>query len=308
MNNKYKEVFSYLSPSEKSVEKIYQITTDKKKFNYKKVIKRIAAATMALALVIGGGVGIDFIAKTNQADNTLGIYVAYAAEKELTRIEKLNEQDLFYRIYVIDYSNAEKRKKIEADYNTDNRKQQEIAHELGSHGIGTSIQRSFSAGNNGMIRTLNAGEFVLNLDDYSDVKNIIIENTSKYGQIQFSYIADSSKSISHADCVMKINELYSDVLIQSNRITITGEELQYSKNSDMYIMGSGKHEIKKGYSLNWDITTALYEELEKDMNYDLTQIQDTITVTVNYLDGTTDSAVVNLNCDKDGYIHLSNRQ
>lgn len=70
-------------------------------------------------LLIGAGVCADYIVQKNYEssisfpDNKLGVLVACASEKGLIKIENLNEQEFFYRIYVIDYTNDEKRQKME---------------------------------------------------------------------------------------------------------------------------------------------------------------------------------------------------
>ncbi|MDE6386133.1 MAG: hypothetical protein K2L36_08350, partial [Eubacterium sp.] len=217
-------------------------------------------------------------------------------------------------IYVIDYTNDEKRQKVENDYNRENNEQREISEKLSKKDIGTHTNGSFSTLDNGMLRTLNTSNLVLNLNNYSNVKDITIENASKYGELQFSYVTENTGEIFSETENLTVfttplgeeDAVYASKYICGNKISVTGEELQFSKNMGLYSMGIGKHEINKGYEFSWDISNALYRELEKDINFDLTKITDTITFTVNYLDGTTESTIVNISFDSDGYMHLSN--
>ncbi|MDE6125177.1 MAG: hypothetical protein K2G22_08150 [Eubacterium sp.] len=318
--DKYKATFNELSPSEDAVERIFEMTSDKKKFNHNKIFKRITATALAFVLLIGVGFCADYIAQKNYEssisfpDNKLGVLVACASEKGLVKIENLNEQEFFYRIYVIDYTNDEKRQKVENDYNRENNEQREISEKLSKKDIGTHTNGSFSTLDNGMLRTLNTGNLVLSLNNYSNVKDITIENASKYGELQFSYVTENTGEIFSETENLTVfittlgedDAVYASKYICGNKISVTGEELQLSKNIGLYSIGIGKHEINKGYEFSWDISNALYQELEKDINFDLTKITDTITFTVNYLDGTTESTIVNISFDSDGYMHLSN--
>ncbi len=318
--DKYKATFKELSPSKEAVERIFEMTSDKKKFNHNKIFKRIAATVLSFVLLIGAGVCADYIVQKNYEssisfpDNKLGVLVACASEKGLVKIENLNEQEFFYRIYVIDYTNDEKRQKMENDCNRENNEQRKISEKLSKKDIGTHTTSSFSTLNNGMLRTLNTGNLVLNLNNYSNVKDITIENVSKYGELQFSYVTENTGEFFSETENLNVfitplgeeDAVYASKHICDNKISVTGEELQFSKNTGLHSMGIGKHEINKGYEFSWDISNALYQELEKDINFDLTKITDTITFNVNYLDGTTESTIVNISFDSEGYMHLSN--
>lgn len=52
------------------------------------------------------------------------------------------------------------------------------------------------------------------------------------------------------------------------------------------------------------ITDDVYQAIGNDLNFDLSQIKDTITFTVNFDDGTVKTASINLFFDSDGYMHF----
>ncbi|MDE6723273.1 MAG: hypothetical protein K2J55_03660, partial [Eubacterium sp.] len=129
--NRYKETFNTISPSEEAVERIYEITTDKKKFSHRKFAKRVIAASMAFVIAIGIGFGADLISEnisepnteqnnpepSNKNENKLGVLVAYAGERNFLQIENKNDnQKVFGKLYVAFHSDEDKLKKIYDEY------------------------------------------------------------------------------------------------------------------------------------------------------------------------------------------------
>ncbi|MDE6111352.1 MAG: hypothetical protein K2F65_05490, partial [Eubacterium sp.] len=97
--------------------------------------------------------------------------------------------------------------------------------------------------------------------------------------------------------------------LDGHNFSITGEKLQWSLEFDtMMDHREGIHTENYGCTFHWDVTSELINELDHNINFDLSQIQDTITITVTYLDGTTANTSVYVSCDKDGYITLSSDQ
>lgn len=307
--NKYKETFNNISPSEEAVERIYEITTDKKKYSYKIFAKRAIAASMAFIIAIGIGFGADWIPKStiepnteqnnpepsNKNENNLGVLVAYAGEKEFLQIQNKNDtQKFFGKLYVAFHSDEEKLQKIHDEYSKEQDRIDKIVEKYIQDGepdnrpisCSSHIDYIYDADDlyqeieKGWIISLYEGELTLNIDDYSNVKDITFENSSKYGEL--------------------ILEHYTWKPVQTlegHKITVLGKELQYAIDNGFC--------LPKGYIFGWNITNSLLEEFAADENFDLSNIKDTITFTVNYLDGTTEQASVDLSFDKDGYMHLS---
>ncbi|MDE6723226.1 MAG: hypothetical protein K2J55_03415, partial [Eubacterium sp.] len=132
----------------------------------------------------------------------------------------------------------------------------------------------------GWILSLYEGELTLNINDYSNVKDITFENSSKYGELMLEYYTWKPVQT-----------------LKGHKITVLGEELQYALDNGFY--------LPQGYIFSWNIAKPLLEEFASNENFDLSNIKDTITFTVNYLDGKTEYATVDLSFDKDGYMHLS---
>ena len=330
--NRYKETFKAVSPSEEAVERIYEITSDKKKFSYKKVIRRVAAAAMAFALVIGGGFCTDYIIEKQSTSSIfnsdqLSVLVAYASEKGLVELKNAYKfQDFFYRIYVIDYTSGEEiLKKAETEYYQQLQEQRDKMNKIGEQGYGASssgLHCSIIDTNNpykktGMLHVLINGGMVLNINNFTDIKDITFENTSKYGIIHFEYAGEGLPAdLEEEEIAVFSEELnahpeispWHPECLEGHKFSITGEKLQWSLDSGCMEHGVGKNAANYGYEFYWDITNEVVQELDNDVHFDLSQIQDTITITVKYLDDTTASTSIHISCDKDGYMHLSTEQ
>ncbi|MDE6766958.1 MAG: hypothetical protein K2J35_02030, partial [Eubacterium sp.] len=191
----YKETFSAFTPSDTAVEKVLERTTDKQKKTSNLTFRRIAAAALAFVLIIGGGFGVNSaVSKRNVVSDKLGVMVAMAGEKELLAAGKANEQDVFYGIYVADLNDKQACEDAKNRWNSDKNKQRDIAEKLGSNHITAGLRSGNGEAYNQKLEkytatmyTLSAGNFVLSLSDYTNVKDITIENTSEYGNVYVEY-------------------------------------------------------------------------------------------------------------------------
>lgn len=320
MKNKenIKNTFSNIRPSDECTERIFSMTIDNKKANKGLTFKRLASATLALAILIGGGVGINqFTNNKQQVTNTpvvqnntnpLSVMVAYAGEyKTISEIKagSMNEQQIFYSIHFADINDKvsmdNAKKQFEEDYNNVTINADELGNKGFSAAIGKSSDGIYSSKDEkevGKLYTVRGGEFALNLDDYKDIKSFTVKNESKYGEL-------------HMACQTKydnFDDAFNDALdaVQhkiGNKITLTGQELRNSKNCGMF-EGGTIHKVNKGYCLNWNRSYELYDAIGNDLNFDLSQIKDTITFTVEFNDGTVQTASLNLYFDSDGYMHF----
>lgn len=321
MNNKekYKAAMSGVRHSDEATEKIFEMTVDKRQTK-KHTFKRLASAALALAILIGGGFGVNQIVydRTNPNDtnpgivesesNPLTVMVAYAGEyKQVSDItaDSMNEQQIFYSIHYADIEDKEAVSKAKALFDKDKSTVLDNAQELSNEGYtargGSGSQGCWSSEKDketAILYTVRGGGFALNLDDYSNVKSLTFENNSAYGNLVF-------------DCLKTWQALEENVeqngtgmgIIDGHKFTITGEELMASQDSKMY-EGGTKHKVNKGYNLNWEPSDELYNTIGNDLNFDLSQIKDTITFTVEFDDGTVKTASINLFFDSDGYMHF----
>ena len=134
MNNKekFKGTFSNLSPSDECMEKIFDMTSSNKYFK-NQIFRRIVSATLALAVLVGGGYGATqffndddkqtkIISNVSQNSNPLSVMVAYAGEyKSLSEIKagNMNEQGLFYSIHFADINDTKALENAEKLYSSD---------------------------------------------------------------------------------------------------------------------------------------------------------------------------------------------
>lgn len=305
MNNKekFKGTFSNLSPSDECMEKIFDMTSSNK-YSKNQIFRRIVSATLALAVLVGGGYGATqffndddkqtkIISNVSQNSNPLSVMVAYAGEyKSLSELKAGNmyEQGLFYSIHFADINDTKALENAEKLYSSDKAKLEKELDALSEQGYSGVIQAGRSVINSVKgeatvrVNILQGGAIALNIDDYSVVKKMTIKNESDYGELYFNYVTKSQK--------------YGKQII-GNNISVSGKELEISQAIKAF-----EYPINKGYELFWGVTDDLYKSIGNDLNFDLTQIKDTITFTVEFNDGKTQTARLNLYFDSDGYMHI----
>lgn len=305
MNNKenFKGTFSNLSPSDECMEKIFDMTSSNK-YSKNQIFRRIVSATLALAVLVGGGYGATqffndndkqtkIISNVSQNSNPLSVMVAYAGEyKSLSELKAGNmyEQGLFYSIHFADINDTKALENAEKLYSSDKAKLEKELDALSEQGYSGVIQAGRSVINSVKgeatvrVNILQGGAIALNIDDYSVVKKMTIKNESDYGELYFNYVTKSQK--------------YGKQII-GNNISVSGKELEISQAIKAF-----EYPINKGYELFWGVTDDLYKSIGNDLNFDLTQIKDTITFTVEFNDGEIQTARLNLYFDSDGYMHI----
>lgn len=310
MNNKekFKGTFSNFSPSDECMEKIFDMTSSNK-YSKNQIFRRIVSATLALAVLVGGGYGATqffndndkqtkIVSNVSQNSNPLSVMVAYAGEeyKSLSELKAGNmyEQGLFYSIHFADINDTKALENAEKLYSSDKAKLEKELDALSEQGYSGVIQGARSVINSVKgeatvrVNILMGSAIALNIDDYSVVKKVTIKNESDYGELYFNYATKSQKNRKE---------------IIGNNISVSGKELEISQASKVFECGT-KNPINKGYRLFWGVTDNLYKSIGQNLNFDLTQIKDTITFTVEFNDGEIQTARLNLYFDSDGYMHI----
>lgn len=308
MSNKklYKEAMSGVRHSDKAIERIFEMTIDKKASKGLS-LKGLASLTLALAVIIGGGFGINRLADSNEpvADtsvvqsnkNPLCVMVAYAGEyKSVSEITagSMNEQQIFYSIHYADITDKKASAKAESLYKSEKARLEKDMEALSDNGhsavlhSGVSTVDSQKGEPTVRVYVLSGGVIALDTDDYSNVKNMTIKNTSKYGELYFNYVT---------------NKKSNGTQQVGNKISVSGEELRESQASKGYECGTSPT-VNKGYELFWGITDEVYQAIGKEPKFDLSQIRDTVTFTVEFNDGYVQTASLNLYFDCDGYMHF----
>lgn len=312
MNNRelYKDAMSGVHHSDDAIERIFDMTVDKKKTNNGMLLKKLACTALALAVfAVGSGIGTNAIIQNNKANHPLTVIVAYANANGKLSFGSKSDQKLFYGIYLAPYDNQEAYKAAAARWGAD---ANELMNQLdnkaegsgGSYGKGGLQCYNIEQGKEtAYCYTLEGGSFMLDLEDYSDVKSFKVNNESKYGLLHFEYADPKWYGQVYYDDSEVPDELlgYNS---EDHEFALTGDEIRFSHDTGDYSMGLGKYEENKGYFLTWCPSEELGYAIGDNPGFDLSQIKDTITFTLEFNDGTVKTASLNLYFDSDGYMHF----
>lgn len=295
--NEYKKSMSGIHPSEQVVERIMDITVDKKA-NKGFIIKRVASAVLALALLISGGFGINHVVDSNRP---LGVMVSYA--KEFMKVKSGTKQTMINGVY---FAPADDEKKCKIQYEKAQKDYNEIVAEIEKldeddiaawEGIG-QFEICDKKGNVvAKLYTSGAGYFVADKDDYKNVKSLTVENESDDGYLQLEWHGVYDLIVEHTEeGSVDSKNPYSDFI--NHKFTLTGEELRDSQKNNFN---------EYGYRVNWVPTPTIFEAegYRYDKDFKASAIKDKITFTFEYEDGSTESTSINISFDDYGHMQLS---
>lgn len=316
MNNRelYKDVMSGIHHSDDAIERIFDMTVDKKKTNNSPLFKRLACTALALAvLAVGGGFGANAIIQDNKTNQPLTIMVAYASDNGKLSFGSKQDQPLFFGLYLAPYDDPKACDEAAARWQADKTK---VLNQLDNKAEGSS--GSYGSGGlqcynieqekeTAYCYTLEGGSFELDLEDYTDVTSFKVNNESEYGLLHFEY-ADPKwyDKVYYDDSEVpdELIEYLKEHPSESHEFTLTGDEIRFSQNVGYGRCGLGKYETNKGYFLTWLPSEELGYAIGENPHFDLSQIKDAITFTLEYNDGTVKAASLNLYFDSDGYMHI----
>lgn len=279
-NNEYKNAYNQLYVSNKTIDNLYDITANKK-LKSAGISKKVLACAMAFALVIGGGFGINYSVSDKAS---VGIYVANA--NEVASIKKASPQDFSYQVYITDDS-----KEAMSKWQKDKQELLDDAEKLGKDDYTASVRSGSSTATNEKsgkeydFYTLSSGDFTVNVGNIEDVKKLTIENQNKYAELSVAVFDDD------------MGNWYKD----ARKVEITGDKLQKSYDSGLCSFSNGKFkkEINFGNSFTWDLT-YLGSYLSETDEIKLSDLNDTVIVTVEYKDGSVIKRGFNIEFDNDG--------
>lgn len=279
-NNEYKNAYNQLYVSNKTIDNLYDITANKK-LKSAGISKKVIACAMAFALVIGGGFGINYSVSDKAS---IGIYVANA--NEVASIKKATPQDFTYQVYIADDS-----KEAISKWQKDKQELLDNAEKLGKDDYTASVRSGSSTATNEKsgkeynFYTLSSGEFTVNVGNIEDVKKLTIENQNKYAELSVAVFDDD------------MGNWYKD----ARKVEITGDKLQKSYDSGVCSFSNGKFkkEINFGNGFTWDLT-YLGSYLSETDEIKLSDLNDTVIVTVEYKDGSVIKRGFNIEFDNDG--------
>lgn len=298
--NEYKNAMSGVRPSEDVVERIMDMTESKNK-NKGRLFKQLAATSLALAVLVGGGFGVNSMIK--KEDESLSVIVAFA--DEAISIKSATKQHLCYSLYIAPADDKEKNEKYLAKAQAEYDRIKKEGMTLGEQGefaawrgVGNfDVSDPVTGDTVAKIYTADGGLFATNKKDYDNVKSFTVENESKYGIIQFETKISSeiSEKIVNEEYHLNENDPYD--FFRGHKFTLTGDELRHSQKN---------YNGDYGYDLSWDFSDELYNAVLENPDFDVTEIKDKITFIYQYDDGTIERASVNISFDNDGHMVLDN--
>lgn len=294
----YKDAMSGVHHSDKAVERIFEMTVDKKE-NKGLTFKRLASAALAFALLIGGGFGTNAIVQNSRANQPLGVMVAYA--DEFMKIESGTNQTVCKSLYFAPADDEEKcqEQKAKADKGYEENREffEKLANNIESAsltGVGCYDLYNGQGKVTSKLYTTGAGFFATNKTNYKNVKSFTVENESEDAFLQFEWSRTSDLIEAETEEPISTDSPYPFI---NHKFTLTGDELRQSQ----------EEYNKYGYTCEW----VFWEECISDYNdkyandFDVTSIKDKITFTFEYNDGTTESASVNIGFDSNGHMVVS---
>ncbi|MGN0458432.1 MAG: hypothetical protein ACI4IL_05640 [Eubacterium sp.] len=301
MKNKenVKNTFSNIRPSDECSERIFAMTIDNKKANKGLTFKRLVSAALAFALLIGGGFGTNAIVQNNKANQPLGVMVAYA--DEFMKIESGTKQSVCKSLYFAPADDEEKCREQRAKADKDYEENREVFEKLAKNndsasltGVGCYDLYDGKGIVTSKLYTTGAGFFATNKTNYENVKSFTVENESEDAFLQFEWSGTLDLIEAQTEETVDKNSPYPFI---KHKFTLTGDELRQSQEEFN----------KYGYTCEW----VFMEECISDYNdkyskdFDVTSIKDKITFTLEYNDGTTESASVNIGFDSNGHMVVS---
>lgn len=296
----YKDAMSGVHHSDKAVERIFEMTVDKKA-NKGLTFKRFASAALAFALLIGGGFGTNAIVQNNKkAEQPFGIMIAYADDQLIKVGSSSKKYDLVKGLYFAPADNEKmcekQHKKAQEDYDNYHLTIEEwenVNETYTTNGIGDYDIYDDNGNVVTKLYTSSAGIIVANVTDYSNVKSFTVENESKDGILQFEY--NKSQDLYENQKPEDIDDKNPYAIFINNKFTLTGDELRESQKEWGHF----------GYSLEWRLVGEVYDWYRCDKDIKAKDIKDKITFTFEYNDGTTESASVNIGFNSNGHMVVS---
>lgn len=302
MNNKekFKGTFSNLSPSDECMEKICNITTENKKVKGFVGYKRLASVMLAFAiLVTGSGLGANAVIKNKKSNQSFGVVVAYADEQvNIIRGTRQKVRNGLYFAPADDEKECEKQyKKAQKDY-IEMQKEAESFDENEPYQLSGILQTDIYDENNnvqGKLYGTHSGFFVADVNDFTNVKSMTVENESPDGFIRLEWSGLSDLLVNQTEETVDEDNPYS--LFINHKLTLTGDQLRESQNS------FGKYAYQVDWVSAYEIFEAYGTNYKKD--YKASEIKDKITFTFEYEDGTKQSTSIDISFDDYGHMIVS---
>lgn len=322
MKNKYQESFSLIRPSDESIERIMNMPKgeNKKRIKIAPAVAVVACLAVLVAGIFGSGAIKDIInpktienpiVESNNAVSKIGpgfVMVAYADEqKDVKIVDDINNLEpstpFICQIGAVDIK-GKSQKEIDKITNDIREKYQHIEGENELGKVYYCMSTNTDIYDDAVIYEAYCGNFNFDINDdtVKNVKEIRVSNINK----DYGYVEIRANDVYYNDDLTLKNDgiNYDKSVYISNRFpedkyaSISGSRYQ-----KCYAIGQKIGGVKKFFGINWKINDGLYAELNKNPNFDLTQIKDTITFEVEFNDGSIAKSVLNIAFTQDGKMY-----
>lgn len=281
----------------------------------RKTFTKVVSAVLCFAvLTFGTTAAVSHLNGTqNKGDGS--ILIAYAGTDKVFTIDELSfkETPVFGNITIInDHAPAEVTKQKLETYHKAKTEMMNMVDEIAKDGSGAGWSSGQTGDSDFSMYYCFSGNFMLDLNAYKDVEKLTISNTSIYGEIIMDILPEgyideyTMNDMKYCSAFVAPGEIYDNGVWQvENSITVTGEELQTSLETKHYEMGRGRKAINKPCWIEWEYSPQLIEDIEKNPDFDVTDIKDEVTFEVTFKNGSVTKSVVNINFDQNGNMLLS---
>lgn len=293
MNRKeYKKSMSGIHPSDQVVERIMDMTNDKKA-RKGLTFKRLASTALALAILVGGGYGVNQLIdnestriennthSVQRTVNPLSVMVAYAEDGETK--EKVLElgvnTPIKYNLEIYDIRNKSEKEieKLKDELRSSNLQIKEENLDTLSVITGTESL------DNIILRKMIYNSFVLDIKDPTTVKSINLKTNTEFWYLNYF---DQRDDVTLENAFPKGKDL-----------TIDGET--YAE-----LLEALKEHGYEGFYINLEHDMNLCSAIDKNPEIDLSNFNDTLTFTVEYKDGTVEQAKIDISLNQNGALDI----
>ena len=147
----------------------------------------------------------------------------------------------------------------------------------------------------GKLYSTHSGFFVADVNDFTNVKSMTVENESPDGFIQLEWSGLPDLLLNQTEETVDEDNPYS--LFLNHKLTLTGDQLRESQNS------FGKYAYQVDWVSAYEYFEAYGTNYKKD--YKASEIKDKITFTFEYEDGTKQSTSIDISFDDYGHMIVS---
>lgn len=227
----------------------------------------------------------DWIDDANVEKHKSVVLLSSVSKKIQTNNIELNKEiklPLQYNIEVTDIRNLNQNE-IE---NIVNKKKEQLRVQFAEMGIEEN-QSGISRGSvdvreNAIITSSAVGVFLIKTDDYDKIKSINVKNNSEFGQVEFVLLSDSID--------------IKDRFPHGSNISIDGD-LCSKFMSDI-------QQEKAHFEINWRHSLKVKEEINQNPNINLSTFNDSMTITIEYSDGSIEVTNIEIIFNQDGSVFI----